>query len=333
MKVEPLLARKRSFKIPNFGELHTPRVVPSFSSKGFSELKKYVEHAKPIISNEILVSAFDLELKAITAKDASYAEFIILDSGGYETSTYSELSEIYNYEYVKTEWTRKKHQKALENWASDPKTKPTIAVSYDHEKDRNSLEKQIKEAKLLFKKFPQFGSNFLVKPETPKQKYIQIDNLIRLVHDLASFDIIGLTEKELGDSFKARILNIAKLRQAFDKAGLKKPIHIFGSLDPISTPLYFMAGADIFDGLTWLRFAYIDGMAVYQHNGLALGNGGLSVKYTEMGKTLMQSNWLFLSELQMNMERFLHTGNVAEFKSHLTLFEDANTLLKGAMEA
>ncbi len=47
--------------------------------------------------------------------------------------------------------------------------------------------------------------------------------------------------------------NIAKLRKALDKAGLNIPLHVFGSLDTVTTPLYFLAGADIFDGLTWLR--------------------------------------------------------------------------------
>ena len=53
--------------------------------------------------------------------------------------------------------------------------------------------------------------------------------------------------------------NIAQIRRALDGVGLDTPLHVFGSLDTVTTPMYFMAGADIFDGLTWLRFAFYNG--------------------------------------------------------------------------
>jgi hypothetical protein len=41
------------------------------------------------------------------------------------------------------------------------------------------------------------------------------------------------------------MLNIAKLPLALDQAGMRKiPLHIFGALDPLSSALYFMAGAE-----------------------------------------------------------------------------------------
>lgn len=81
------------------------------------------------------------------------------------------------------------------------------------------------------------------------------------------FHALGVTEKELGGNFKERMINIARIRKALNGVGLENmPIHIFGSLDTVSTPLYFVAGADIFDGLTWLRFAYYKGMTIYRQN-------------------------------------------------------------------
>jgi hypothetical protein len=45
------------------------------------------------------------------------------------------------------------------------------------------------------------------------------------------------------------MLNIAKLPLALDQAGMRKiPLHIFGALDPLSSALYFMAGAE-----SWVR--------------------------------------------------------------------------------
>ena len=54
---------------------------------------------------------------------------------------------------------------------------------------------------------------------------------------------------------------------------METPIHVFGSLDTVTTPMYFLAGADIFDGLTWLRFAFHGGYTVYKHNYGALKFG------------------------------------------------------------
>jgi hypothetical protein len=67
--------------------------------------------------------------------------------------------------------------------------------------------------------------------------------------------------------------NIAKLRNALTKAGIDIPIHVFGSLDSVTTPLYFLAGADVFDGLTWLRFAFHEGQTLYKQNYGALHLG------------------------------------------------------------
>jgi len=92
----------------------------------------------------------------------------------------------------------------------------------------------------------------LLKPETTNQRFLQVPAIVENIRALADFDIIGLTEKEVGSSIFDRMQNIATIRLALDKAGMEIPIHVFGSLDTITTPMYFLAGADIFDGLTWL---------------------------------------------------------------------------------
>ena len=90
---------------------------------------------------------------------------------------------------------------------------------------------------------------------------------------LRAFDIIGVTEREIGESIHDRLVNIARLRQSLDAAEVTSPIHVFGGLDPVFTPLYFAAGAEIFDGLGWLRYAYRDGVAMHRAaGGLLSGN-------------------------------------------------------------
>ena len=57
---------------------------------------------------------------------------------------------------------------------------------------------------------------------------------------------------------------IYQLRRLLDHAGVESPIHVFGELDPLYTPLYFAAGGEMFDGLGWLRYTYREGVAVHR---------------------------------------------------------------------
>src|SRR6185312_9373800 len=113
---------------------------------------------------------------------------------------------------------------------------------------------------------PRAGRELLIKTTSRSQDFVILNEVLLCKYRLSNFDVIGFTEKELGPSTLDRMVFIARLRQELEAAGLDIPIHIFGSLDTISTPLYFLAGADIFDGLTWLRYSYFDGLTLYKHN-------------------------------------------------------------------
>jgi hypothetical protein len=125
---------------------------------------------------------------------------------------------------------------------------------------------QVERAKAMAPGRDGFMREILLKPETVDQSLLQMHSIIDNVGALASFDVIGVTEKEIGSSIFDRMRNIAALRNALNKTGLETPIHVFGSLDTVTTPMYFLAGADIFDGLTWLRFAFHEGYTVYKQN-------------------------------------------------------------------
>jgi hypothetical protein len=68
----------------------------------------------------------------------------------------------------------------------------------------------------------------------------------------------------------ARVAFVAALRDGLDNAGVDVPIHVFGGLDPQMTPLYCAAGADIFDGLSWLRYAFEGTAGVYDKSFVAI---------------------------------------------------------------
>lgn len=125
--------------------------------------------------------------------------------------------------------------------------------------------------------------------------------------------------------------NIATLRLALNRAGLETPIHLFGSLDTITTPMYFVAGADIFDGLTWLRLAFKDGYTMYKHNFGALALG-VDTKAHMVDARCWFNNYYYMKEMQLQMRRFLNDHDFACFKHHGDLIKEAYQSIAEAME-
>jgi hypothetical protein len=170
----------------------------------------------------------------------------------------------------------------------------------------------------------------LLKPETEAQTLLRVESIIANIHGFAGFNAIGVTEKEIGNSVLSRMQNIAKLRLALDKAGIDVPIHVFGSLDTVTTPLYFLAGADIFDGLTWLRFAFHQGQTLYKQNYGALHLGVKTAAHVIDGRC-WNNNYYYITELELEMRRFLNDGDFASFTYHGEQFRAALESVKEAV--
>ena len=69
----------------------------------------------------------------------------------------------------------------------------------------------------------------------------------------------------------------------------------------------FVAGADIFDGLTWLRYSYHDGYTIYWQN-----YGASKMIQVEDKKVRLKSaidNIYYLATLQEQLKRFSSDGN------------------------
>jgi hypothetical protein len=95
------------------------------------------------------------------------------------------------------------------------------------------------------------GRSLLLKPETESAIRLHLDRIVPHLARVKDFAVVGITEKEIGNSILNRMLNVARMRKALDRHYPDMPIHVFGSLDTISTYLFFLAGADIFDGLSY----------------------------------------------------------------------------------
>jgi len=311
--MEDKIYRSRTIVHPSGEKFETPLLVPSFSSKGFlmtntkegtiSECYDVMVVAPGFIDESLLVSAYDLYHNFIPKpEEFKSARINFIDSGGYETSQNYDLSGVNKYNHEIKPWDENKLKEVLSGW---PKEMNGIMVSYDHGNLRLSIDEQVENAQKLFHGHKSLMSDFLIKPETKNQEYIQVSNLIAKPEILSGFGIIGVTEKEIGNSQLERMINIALLRRAMDKVGITSPIHVFGSLDPINVILYFLAGAEIFDGLTWLKFAYHNGAAIYIQNYSVLSpKYGIDTNDMNLKRNFWVDNLTFLSKLKSILINF-----------------------------
>ena len=314
--------------------LNTPLLVPSFSSKGFkpAELKTIFNSSGAFITETYLISAYDVGHSHLPEpRDLPFKpDLLFLDSGGYEISKDQELSAVEIARPGPKDWSLEQLTDVLDKW---PDEIATVLVSYDHPNERKSFGDQVKAARQLFKGRPHL-TTFLIKPQTADEDTLNSALAEAMVHadELQGFDVIGVTEKEIGRSALERMVKIAKLRQAMDDSGLRMPIHVFGALDPLSACLYFLAGAEIFDGLTWIRYAYDDrGRCVYASNHGTI-KFGLDVRENEIKSRFMAENVYMLQQLQRKLREFDIKEQFAKLEPHAKLLQDAADTLVTALQ-
>ena len=282
-----MLARRSILMHPIAGAIELPLLVPAFSSKGFgfrstgrgrgkrefSEIAYELSDFGRRPSGSVMISAYDLHFSHFDApelgskKPATYlrnSRLVIMDSGGYELVPDFDTSEPKTFAYApKDGYGLGEYESELQRLVSLRKPLPLVIANFDHAARGQAITLQIKLARSLFRKYTGCMSNFIIKPWTPDSKLIDPSQMTDSdLGNLGGFDIIGVTEKELGKDIFERIKRIAKLRRRLDNAKVRAPIHVWGGLDPVMTPLYFFAGAEIFDGVSWLRYAYKDGVAM-----------------------------------------------------------------------
>jgi hypothetical protein len=274
-----LRACRRFIHHPQGPRLKTPLLIPSFSSKGFdlalrnddtqiSEVSRYLEVFASRLMDSFLVSAYDLHHNlleragSLTPQNYSrslwaHPKMLFIDSGLYEYRVGADSDEPIQEMRLPDKWTEGEYREFA---CRLPKKAPIALVNWDR---YEGYRQQIDAAQAFFTDHNGFLSVFLLKPER-KGDYYDIGKLTVNASRLSDFQVIGVTEKELGDSILDRLTNVAKLYDLLQREGVDAPIHVFGALDPIHTPLYYAAGAEIFDGLNWLRYLWHDGVAIHR---------------------------------------------------------------------
>ena len=283
-------------------EVSTPLIVPSFSSSGFPDVAYIYNEMRDSLYGVCLVSALDLASGCIPADVTDDVNLVVIDSGMYEVRT-KIGAPIYTLPPVASyDWSRRQYS----NVASriDPMSN-TILVNYDCPAP---IGQQIKHAVEDFSHAPHAASDFLVKPESPA-RLVNVARLARYSDELKQFNMVGITDMEAGDSLKKRCSMVVMLRNTLDDAGLDLPIHVFGALKPIEVLTYFFCGADVFDGLSWLRFSFRQ-----------LGSTPIEEAAFDDGKAVLADFDLrVLYRLQASMHRYCLTRNLDDLAQDFPL--------------
>lgn len=331
-----MLARSRNLRLTD-RPLRGPLLVPSVSSKGFplidgvSEAGASLRSVAQDLTDSLLVSAYDLAHRFMPEAEMLLGEnhrqtiyetpeLLIVDSGGYELNAYDfEAGETRRGHYAPRTFTRADFEAVADRLPHD---RELLVVSYDEPIDlanadsaRATYRTQRETAQRFFAARPHLKSDFLLKPEG-RRPFLDIVALTVEAPNLRAFDVIGVTEKELGRTVLDRLVALARLRILLDGSGCREtPIHVFGSLDPLYTPLYFMAGGEIFDGLSWLRYAYIEDLSAHPDQLAVLtGNTDDGEETREMRR--LMSNLAALGAMHRSLarwaaepERYEHLGS------------------------
>ena len=304
------LAERRELKFPNGESLRTPLVVPSFSSR-VADIQKIFRASVEFLDGPFLISAFDIA-NGHLLPPFDFAGAVFLDSGGYEIGPDSDLSDVSSDPTGEpSDWTADQHRTVIDSWSTNV---PTVIITYDHPLVRIPIAEQILRGKNL-ELPPGAARELLIKPETRDQKFIDIESIAPHVRHMHPFQAIGVTEKEIGNSVFERMLNIARLRLELKRSNLQTPIHVFGSLDTITTLFYFVSGADIFDGLTWLRYAFKDGRTIYRQD-YGITEFGIVTKSPKVEALCWSKNHSYIKEMELEMRRFLNARDFGSFKYH-----------------
>lgn len=332
------LCKRRKFLDHSGGEISTPLVVPSFSSRGFKFFKEggkdvsessvafnFLGFQTRTIRQSYLISAYDLYYEHIIGKRLALPEsrVIFLDSGGYETKkNFSGTTQ--GPLYKPKEFSLEKYREVLD---ALPSQVPLVVTSFDADSAERTVDEQVESATSLFGRYPGFISNFLLKPPGTQKEIDEEIFTTQFCKKLRAFNILGLTEKELGSTLIEQLLRIARIRSRLNEADVDIPIHIYGGLSPALTPLYFFAGADIFDGLSWMRYGFREGVACYQLSYDFLKDG-LNEKRDPVWPMFFK-NLEYLMEMNAEMREFVENGkDFSTFAWHCQRYEEAYKVLE-----
>ena len=295
--------------------VRTPLIVPSFSSRGFPNLSDIWEEFSHKLYGVCLVSAFDVAEGCIPVNVNDMVNVVFWDSGLFETSSERVESNGHDAPSKGVKWTREQYHETLELIAE---TANALVVNFD---EVGNLEDQICKATEDFSLTPHAASDFLVKP-TDDSEWVNLPKLGLHIDQLSQVSVVGIAAREAGDSLLTRCGSIVMLRDMLNEAGLETPIHVFGAINPYEVLAYFFCGADIFDGLNWLRCLFRNCGSIPIGES-ATENFRWNLTDSELQIQAWTSNLRLLFQLQEEIQRFGAGGSLESLVGEFPIVREA----------
>ncbi len=281
-----MLARNRRVILRNGVEVETPLLVPSLSSMAMPQVPSLsqdgshtedvacsIVHSRLLLNgwdDTVLLSAYDiyhdLLADAATLQDNfdqspySSTQLLVIDSGWYEKKA-NATGISYSNKGSPFRWTFEMYQETIDSLDSRI---DALVVCWD-EPNPDSYESQIAAGQDFFGSRPELAATLLLKPIGELRTHNFGTLSPDVISNLRVFDMVGVTDNELGDTLLDRLVNLATLRSLLDEKDVSAPIHVFGGLDPLYTPLLYAAGGEVFDGLGWIRYVYKHDMTIHRN--------------------------------------------------------------------
>ena len=181
----------------------------------------------------------------------------IWDSGGYETRVCPTCKNSANFK----KWDENTY---IQTANRIPWNGLDVLVSYDTPCDPRCIQQQVEKALHLYTKVKgTYAKDLLVHVPHNTDPDVLAEILGPYTNE---FQILGLTEKEIAPTWAHGVYFIKRLRSALSALDTERdiPIHVFGCFDLKRVVRFALAGADIFDGLTWLRYLFLNGKTLYR---------------------------------------------------------------------
>jgi|Deesub1362A_J573_1020465.scaffolds.fasta_scaffold05925_2 queuine/archaeosine tRNA-ribosyltransferase len=237
----------RLFRIETNGKvMNTPFFFPAISS--IRTNLDIIEYLKLIINMGypgFLISSYDIynsdknktnEICNIVSKSTMENTFTLLDSGHYEA-----------FWYCDEEWSFQKMKSVLNRISVD------FCFSFDVFWDKHkNIEQHIKNTITYIAMTAgeqKSGTTIPLLHSDPEL----FPKVVQRVVDGINPEVIGVPERELGQSIFKRAATIKKIRDELDKTNRQILLHILGTGNPLSILIYTLCGADTYDGLEWCK--------------------------------------------------------------------------------
>ena len=285
-------------------EVNTPLLVPSFSSRGFPLVREIYPEMKDKLFGVCLVSALDLARSYVPASVTKDVNLVFMDSGLYEARDGDVGAEDSRGIRGIADWTRDKYLAIAKEIGEGDNV---VLVNFDQD---SGLRQQIDEAQSDFSVVPHAARDFLAKPESPA-RLLNVARMAKYAQELGAFDIVGITAREAGDSLVDRCRTLVMLRDGLGDASLSCPIHVFGAISPLEVLTYFFCGADVFDGLNWLRLGFREQASIPIEEA-AFEDGKTTMNDIDLLVEEWTANLGHLYRLQASLQRYAGNRNLEE---------------------